>query len=394
MNQYDISIIIPTIGRFSSLKRALNSIFSACTNDLKVEILVVCNLHCTITEKYIQELQPQLNTTTSVKYAHNTVVSVNAARNMGVKLAKSEILYFLDDDIQISKNNQLSFIIDYFKKNPLCAALGGGYLFYSQASVVEKTYCLLSNEFVKNINHSFKSNPFLLGGNSAYNKTILNDFLIFNEDIKFGATESELNLRLVNAGFNLRYMSELDVYHDTILNLKLFLKKGFLQGIGRKKIDSLFLTKEPILQKTFEQVADWKIKMIAELYNLAFSTGYRVQSQLIQKSHLQIDTLLVIKSFLFVFFQIHDQYSLLDDHHKPYHQQHSFTFKGIYHWAKAHLFWKFRVFILWQLFPTIFLATAYIACLFQPFDIEYIRFNFFSIGLRFENGIKKLFASR
>ena len=86
----DVSVIIPTLNRCNFLKRALDSVL---TQTIKPkEIIVIDNGSSDNTKEMVCSLFP------SVKFVKETRRGVSAARNKGIKLAKSEWLAFLDSD--------------------------------------------------------------------------------------------------------------------------------------------------------------------------------------------------------------------------------------------------------------------------------------------------------
>ena len=85
-----ISVVIPTLNRSISLKRALNSVLSQSYQP--EEIIVVDNGSTDDTEEMIKSQFPQ------VKILRQRKLGVSAARNKGIKASKGDWVAFLDSD--------------------------------------------------------------------------------------------------------------------------------------------------------------------------------------------------------------------------------------------------------------------------------------------------------
>ena len=86
----DVSVIIPTLNRCNFLKKALESVFKQTIQPK--EIIVIDNGSSDNTKEMVCSLFP------TVKFVKEIRRGVSAARNKGIKLAKSEWLAFLDSD--------------------------------------------------------------------------------------------------------------------------------------------------------------------------------------------------------------------------------------------------------------------------------------------------------
>jgi len=99
MNEVKVSIIIPTRNRASSLRRCLQSLLQQ-KYDEEIEIVVVDDSLTDECSKIVEELS-HYSTSAQVyfRYLHIGGKGANACRNAGIKVAKGNILVFLDDDI-------------------------------------------------------------------------------------------------------------------------------------------------------------------------------------------------------------------------------------------------------------------------------------------------------
>lgn len=103
MNEVDISIIIPTKNRENILWQTLKKACEAIDRQ-KAEIIVVNDGE--------RELQVPSEFENKVTFLNNSQHGVSRARNAGAAGAKGSILFFIDDDMWISRN-----IIEWIDKN-------------------------------------------------------------------------------------------------------------------------------------------------------------------------------------------------------------------------------------------------------------------------------------
>ena len=105
-NYETISVVIPTLNRCSLLQKAIESVLKQTL--VPSEIIVVDNGSTDDTKKMVCSLYPNIN------YLVEDKSGVSAARNKGIKVAKSEWIAFLDsDDVWESKKLEKQLISNY-----------------------------------------------------------------------------------------------------------------------------------------------------------------------------------------------------------------------------------------------------------------------------------------
>lgn len=116
----DVSIIIPTYNRSKDLNLTLKTVFQL--SQLPKEVLIIDQSIDKKTKKVCENLQKKQKI---IKYYHSSPPSITIARNLGVKNVnkKSNIIFFLDDDVNLDKN-YLSKIIEMFNNYPNLKATG------------------------------------------------------------------------------------------------------------------------------------------------------------------------------------------------------------------------------------------------------------------------------
>ncbi len=228
-----LSIVIPTHQRTTSLLRLLSSIEKANDRDLLREVLVISNM----TEPYlnssdfkqkIKDLPVQVDVVNSV--------GVNKARNCGLKKTQAKICLLIDDDCLIDDPHYFKKVIKAHNTYPEAIAIGGIYQSPQQALAIDKAYCIAATSWQEPLNYGDNRSSRLVGGNVSYKTAMIQDHqLLFNENLFFGGTESEFHYRLLTKGFELRLLPQLVISHFTQLDFNSFVRKAFHQARGYTK---------------------------------------------------------------------------------------------------------------------------------------------------------------
>ena len=92
MNNFLVSIIIPTYNRYELVKGAIQNVLVQTYP--KIEVVVIEDGSKSGIEEYIQEIKNK----NIVYYRHLTQKGLGAARNTGTKIASGKYVAFLDDD--------------------------------------------------------------------------------------------------------------------------------------------------------------------------------------------------------------------------------------------------------------------------------------------------------
>ena len=92
-SQYTFTVIITTFNRENLLPRAIQSVRSQTFSDF--ELLVIDNGSTDHTKEVVQSIKDN-----RIKYVFNTnpSQSCDAPRNLGIQLARGNLISFLDDD--------------------------------------------------------------------------------------------------------------------------------------------------------------------------------------------------------------------------------------------------------------------------------------------------------
>ena len=107
--------IIPTKNRVSSLQILLNSIVAQ--DVYPVNLIIIDQSENSLSKDLALNYFPNLLKNTNLRYIHDTSVnSLVEAKKLGVTVASSDIIFFLDDDLQL-KPNYFSTIISSMERD-------------------------------------------------------------------------------------------------------------------------------------------------------------------------------------------------------------------------------------------------------------------------------------
>ncbi|MFC1561211.1 glycosyltransferase [Candidatus Latescibacterota bacterium] len=213
-----ISVIIPVHNEIDNFRKCLQSL--ADSDPIYKEIIIVADKVSDDSLHLIKEFDIK------IKILRMTTLGGPAkARNLGARLSKGNILFFLDADITI-RHDTVNQIIAAFQKNPDIDALFGSYddepselNFLSQFKNLFHHYVhQTSNED----SYSFWS------GCGAIRRDVFWEIGGFNEHYNRPSIEDiELGYRLKNGGYKTRLMKDLQVKHLKHWNLYILLKTDF-----------------------------------------------------------------------------------------------------------------------------------------------------------------------
>lgn len=105
-----LSVIIPTYNRIDSLRQTFSYIEESST--LPYELIVVDQSDPDFSEQ-IEQLCEETSKVLNVVYQHLQQPSLTAARNVGIKMSKGDILVFMDDDVDV-RHDTFDNVIDLF----------------------------------------------------------------------------------------------------------------------------------------------------------------------------------------------------------------------------------------------------------------------------------------
>lgn len=395
----DLSVIIPTHRRNDQLVLLMASLMKQDLAGIKVEVIVAGNIHDSILQQYIENLDKDQ---ISFSYYSSNKIGVNIARNLGVRISQSELIYFLDDDVLLKNPGHLKLIHELAIGNPEVSAIGGSYHLPAHSKIIDEVYHAICT--------SWMSDPevvHLVGGNSLYNKKLLRDHLNFNEEIIFGGSETELNLRLSAKGFKFLFFNSLNIEHSTHLSLIDLVTKALRQGMGRHRHEALVSStywksgqngpKTSLKEASHSNLAYAISMAYLAIYDFFFHVGYRHG---IKQNDGPLSLMTVLICSIETFFQINSDKILFinDTKEKPFHLKNypTLKFRELHHWLKGNIWWKIPYFIIWKvsnfiiwrMVPLIGIIIVCAIGTFFPFNTIGLRVPYNKMFNNFENLLK------
>lgn len=255
-----LSVVIPT-NRHAKYVRPLLKSICGQTLDGGYEVLLVANSHDPGLQALVQSLRGPFY------YLCTNQRGVNRARNLGLQEAKGDFVLFLDDDAVLVREDFFMRHLrwhHYFSK-PM--GIGGPYQLPDRASRVARAYHAVSSTWLENNRQKGGFSLRLLGGNCSFPTQLLRQCGGFDENLQFGGTETELQLRLLPLGCRFYLDENLVVEHRVRINISGLIYKGFQQGYTSAQLSALYANKLKVRNKPSDPHFYFRI------YNLAFHAG-------------------------------------------------------------------------------------------------------------------------
>ena len=274
-----LSIIIPTYNRPIQVQQLLRSIAWQNFPSKDLQVLLISNFRDNILRKTSSYWQ---NLFFDFKYLETGRKGVNKARNMGIRFARGDILYFLDDDCFLENKDHLSLLVSAHEKPAI--GIGGGYNTLEDSHGLEKFYQDNTEEWIRKAvlekqteglsKRGFSGKPVkqLVGGNSSYKREVFDKGFYFDPSIVFGGSEEGFNQSLRDQAWNLLFMSELNVLHKLRISWLSFIKKSFKQGLGSVK--SYSKLKSHKLEDEWAFLYKDSYSVYSLVYSLFFKLGF------------------------------------------------------------------------------------------------------------------------
>lgn len=199
----DVSVVIPVFNGGSAFINCLESLLS-CTPGPR-EIIVVADSESDGSWRYA--LGKEIRTLLLAKQGGPAL-----ARNEGARVARGEILLFLDADV-IVKPDIIYRLTEFFAQNPLCSAVIGSYDDCPTEPDIVSQYKNLQHHFVHQ--HSLEEARTFWGACGAIRRM---DFLAvggFDRHYRTASIEDiELGYRLVKGGYRIKLVKDLQITHQ------------------------------------------------------------------------------------------------------------------------------------------------------------------------------------
>ncbi|MBH1970625.1 glycosyltransferase [Moraxellaceae bacterium AER2_44_116] len=214
LNAYPrISIVINTLNRGASLQQTLTS-FKWLKYSGEFEVVVVNGPSTDDSQKVIESWLPQ------IRVGRCDVANLSKSRNIGIAMAQGDVVAFIDDD-GIPEPEWLEQIAHAYASSDVGAV--GGFVFDHTGYDFQAKYCVVdrlgnADESITKATpqlsfpRSFRF-PHLLGTNSTFRRDVLLQVGGFDEEYEYFLDETDVCLRVVDAGYVIQQLPNAYVHH-------------------------------------------------------------------------------------------------------------------------------------------------------------------------------------
>lgn len=212
-NYPNFSIIVNTLNRADHLKKVLNS-FQWLKYPGEFEVIVVNGPSTDHSRKIIRSWLPH------IRVAQCDKANLSVSRNIGIAMAQGEIIAFIDDDA-IPEPEWLMQLAEAYT-DPKIGGVGGfvyddtGYYLQYQYCVVDRfANAYFSPTHPVSPAHLQKHEYFshLLGCNASFRRSALHEIKGFDEAYEYFLDETDVCLRLIDAGYQIVQLPHAFVHH-------------------------------------------------------------------------------------------------------------------------------------------------------------------------------------
>lgn len=221
-----ISIIIPTYNRKDVLIKTLKTFTQQSHDDF--EIIIVDDG----SEDGTKEAIERLNLSFKLRYFFQNNKGPASARNLGIKKAKEDIIFFTGDDIIPSPDLLKEHIYLHEQKNEKLVVLG--YTQWAPQIKITPFRKYIANyhfNYSAIIDHENVNWRYFYTSNISMNKNFLEKTGLFNEEFSYAAYEdSELAYRMSQWGMKMIFNKKAIAYHNHPVDFKGYQKTMINRG--------------------------------------------------------------------------------------------------------------------------------------------------------------------
>lgn len=219
-----VSVIIPVYNGAQYIGACLESVFNQTLPGKDYEVIVVDNNSTDDGMDIARDYHVQI--------VSETKTGSYAARNAGIKRAKSGILAFLDVDCAAAEN-WLEAAVDYLANNQSVGLLSGNVIFKPGGEMLTvwgyfDLFSFLRQEYLAGKGCSLTANLFV-------RREVLDAYGCFNDDLISGG-DTEWTKKVTDAGISLSFENSVRVYHPVRNNFKQVAAKCKRVGFGMGQI--------------------------------------------------------------------------------------------------------------------------------------------------------------
>lgn len=241
-----VGVVIPTHNKKDSLKKTIESLFDQSYPKYKYEIVVIDDGSTDGTEEMVQKLKQSELAPSNFIYHKQERRGAAAARNLGIRKSKGNLIFFLDSDVRLEKT-ALKILVDQIQNEHIGAV--GPKCYYDRDRT--KIWCAggviymrrgmcyhLGRDKCKNCQFNRKAEVDYLPSCALLTKRhVIEEIGGFDEKYYIYYEDSDWCMRVRKAGYKIVIVTSAHAYHATTDKLNEF----FLYYSGRNRF--LFMRK-------------------------------------------------------------------------------------------------------------------------------------------------------
>ncbi|WP_254545801.1 glycosyltransferase family 2 protein [Halomarina pelagica] len=201
-----VSYIIATYNRKNDLVECIKSVLEQEYRPR--EIIIISN--STDGTEGLFEFDGELNKDCIKFHQFNGRMGVAKARNVGYVIAAGDIFVTLDDDAILTDSQATNQIVDLFESYDRIGALAFRSINYYTGKVDTAEFPYRNND--RPFDEPFEATYFVGVGN-ALKRSAVDEVGLYPDTFEYGFEELDISLRLLDAGYRIRYVPSVTVKH-------------------------------------------------------------------------------------------------------------------------------------------------------------------------------------
>lgn len=232
-----VSVVVPAYNNQDTVGFCIESLLAQDYPKERCEIIVVDNNSTDDTADVISRY--------SVKLLHERgKQSAYAARNLGIRHAKGEIIAFTDADC-VADSSWLTNLLGSYG-DPAFGCFSGLIKAYEPRSLVARLLARYQAE--RFCRQSQSANPMAVGGNAAYVREVLEGIGLFDDTLRSGG-DLELAWRMQQqTGKRIAFVEQAVVYHRYPDSIVRVFRTSHFRGYGQAMINEKYHRRLPLWQ--------------------------------------------------------------------------------------------------------------------------------------------------
>lgn len=227
------SIVIPTRNRAAMLRACVTSVLASAYSGDQYEVIVVDDGSSDATRRVVESVRSGLRGL-ALHYAESKGRGLNAARNVGMAVASSDLVLFLDDDVEVP-STWLETFVDCALRHPSAGCIGGPIRLRLEGS--PPRLCGREKLGETELDLGTEEIPVLAvwGANFGVRRWAMEVAGHFDESFRLYGDEVEWQNRLRKAGVEILYSPKPWLWHRRTqqdLRLRNLIPRRFKKGMG------------------------------------------------------------------------------------------------------------------------------------------------------------------